>query len=101
MRPLLRVFPLPAVAALILPAAAQAADVPSHKTLYADGPTGRFLVDGQWRLRLDAANQGIRGHWERSRSTAGWTPTAVPNAWNVGDDSEASMRGSIGWYRKD
>ena len=25
----------------------------------------------------------------------------VPNAWNVGDDSVASMNGSIGWYRKD
>ena len=25
----------------------------------------------------------------------------MPNVWNVGDDSDASMRGSVGWYRKD
>jgi beta-glucuronidase len=97
MRPLITAL----AALMLLPAAAHAADVPSKKTLYRDGPTGRFLVDGQWSFRLDAADQGIRQHWERRRSTAGWTPVTVPNAWNVGDDSEASMRGSIGWYRKD
>jgi beta-glucuronidase len=97
MRPLL----LALLALTLVPAAAHAADVPSKKTLYADGPTGRFLVDGQWHFRLDATDQGVRQHWERTRSTAGWTPVTVPNAWNVGDDSDASMRGSIGWYRKD
>src|SRR4051794_3501654 len=96
-----RLIPLAVLAGLALPSAAQAADVPSAKTLYADGPSGRFLVDGRWLFRLDGADQGVRQHFERQSSTAGWAPVTVPNVWNVGDDSEASMRGSVGWYRKD
>src|SRR3954453_19321413 len=100
---LLRLLPIAAISAvaLLLPSAAQAADVPSAKTLYADGPSGRFLVDGQWLFRLDGADRGVGQHFERQTSTAGWSRVAVPNVWNAGDDSEASMRGSVGWYRKD
>ena len=98
---LLRLLPLALVAVLAAPSLAQAADVPSNKTLYADGPSGRFLMDGQWLFRLDAADQGVRRRFYRQSSTAGWSPVSVPNVWNVGDDSEASMRGSVGWYRKD
>jgi hypothetical protein len=56
--------PRPARAPRGLPSA-QAADVPSNKTLYADGPSGRFLSDGQWLFRLDARDQGVRQHFER------------------------------------
>ncbi|MET0768287.1 MAG: glycoside hydrolase family 2 TIM barrel-domain containing protein, partial [Solirubrobacteraceae bacterium] len=98
---LLRLLPLVLAAVLAAPSLAQAADVPSNKTLYADGPSGRFLMDGQWLFRLDAADQGVRRRFYRQSSTAGWSPVSVPNVWNVGDDSEASMRGSVGWYRKD
>jgi beta-glucuronidase len=100
---LCRLLPIAAISAvaLLLPSAAQAADVPSAKTLYADGPSGRFLVDGRWLFRLDGADQGVRQHFERQTSTAGWSSVSVPNVWNAGDDSEASMRGSVGWYRKD
>jgi beta-glucuronidase len=98
---LFRFLPLALLAVLALPSFAQAADVPSNKTLYADGPSGRYLVDGQWLFRLDPADQGVRQRLYRQRSTAGWSPVTVPNVWNVGDDSEASMRGSVGWYRKD
>ena len=85
----------------LLPTAAGAADKPSKKTLYQDGPQGRYLMDGGWLFRLDAENRGIRQRFFRQRSTSGWTKVTVPNAWNVGDDSVASMQGSIGWYRKD
>ena len=98
---LLRLLPLVLVAVLAAPSLAQAADVPSNKTLYADGPSGRFLMDGRWLFRLDAADQGVRQRFYRQSSTAGWSPVSVPHVWNVGDDSEASMRGSVGWYRKD
>jgi beta-glucuronidase len=98
---LLRFLPLALLAGLAAPSIAQAADVPSAKTLYADGPSGRFLMDGRWLFRLDAADQGVRRRFYRQSSTAGWSPVSVPNVWNVGDDSEASMRGSVGWYRKD
>jgi len=100
---LFRLLPLAllAVLAALVPTTARAADVPSAKTLYADAPSGRYLVDGQWLFRLDAADQGVRQRFYRQSSTAGWSAVSVPNVWNVGDDSEASMRGSVGWYRKD
>jgi beta-glucuronidase len=74
---------------------------PSPKTLYADGPEGRYLLDGPWRFRLDPSGVGVKHHWERSSSAAGWKPVTVPNVWNNGDPSAASMLGGVGWYRRD
>ena len=94
-----------AVAALALaavPAAAQdTVSTPSDKTLYEDGATNKFLVDGTWLFRLDGRDRGLGQRYMRTTSTAGWSPVSVPNAWNATDESVASMRGSIGWYRKD
>jgi beta-glucuronidase len=99
-----------AFAALALPAAAQTpttpapadqVSTPSHRTVYFQGQSGRYLVDGTWYFRQDAQNQGLAAHFERQTSTDGWSPTTVPNAWNATDVSDASDRGSIGWYRKD
>jgi beta-glucuronidase len=97
MRPLV----LALVVLAALPATALGADVPSDRTLYSDGPVGRFLVDGEWLFRLDAGNDGLRQRLYRQRSRTGWTPIRVPHAWNVGDDSIGSFTGSVGWYRKD
>ena len=47
---------------LALPGGAAAADKPSNKTLYYDGPSGRYLMDGTWLFRLDPGNRGI---WQR------------------------------------
>jgi len=95
----------PALALLILmfvvPAAAQAADTPTAKTLYTDGAEGRYLMEGDWLFRFDPSDRGVKGRYYRRRSTAGWTTVTVPHAWNVGDHSVASMNGSVGWYRKD
>src|SRR4051812_30925180 len=55
--------------------------------MYADGHTGRYLVDGPWEFRL-----GSSGAWSR---------VTVPYAWNATDVSPASMRGAVGWFRKD
>jgi beta-glucuronidase len=89
------------VAALALtagPAAAQSVvSTPSARTLYKNGPSGRFLMDGTWLRKLDNRQSGP----QRERSTAGWTRVRVPNAWNAGDDSDASFAGGVGWYRKD
>src|SRR6476469_1147780 len=99
-----------AFAAVTVPAAAQAppapapqdqVSTPSHKTLYYAGQSGRYLVDGTWYFRQDAANQGLAAHFERQTTLDGWSPTTVPNAWNATDLSDQSDRGSIGWYRKD
>src|SRR4051794_34372741 len=92
---LLVLLALPALAA---PARA---DTPAQKTLYADGPQGRYLLGGTWLFRLDSAGQGLAHHWERGRSSSGWKRVTVPNVWNVGDPSTASMQGGVGWYRKD
>ncbi|HEX8123562.1 MAG TPA: glycoside hydrolase family 2 TIM barrel-domain containing protein [Solirubrobacteraceae bacterium] len=87
---------------LLVPVAtASAQDVPSERTLYRDGHTNRYLMDGLWLFRLDPTDQGVRGGFMRQTSAEGWTPTTVPNAWNATDESPASMQGTIGWYRKD
>jgi beta-glucuronidase len=92
------------VAATGLPAAAahaQGASVPSNRTLYHDGPSGRFLMDGQWLFRLDPQEVGITQRYKDQTATTGWTPTTVPNAWNATDESLESFQGTVGWYRED
>jgi beta-glucuronidase len=91
----LRLPLLSLVALLALPPAAPA------KTLYADGPDGRTLLGGEWLFRLDPGDDGIKRRFMRTTSRAGWSAVRVPHAWNVGDDSDASMEGSVGWYRRD
>jgi beta-glucuronidase len=95
------VVALTALLALLPAATASAQDTPKRQALYADGPDNRYLLDGQWLHRLDTGNRGLSEGWNRQTSTAGWTPTTVPNAWNAQDESHASMRGTVGWYRKD
>src|ERR1700744_1487901 len=97
----LRALLLLALAALAAAPPAGAAPKPSNKTLYADGAEGRYLLDGTWLFRLDPSDAGLKAHWERSRSSAGWKPVSVPNVWNNGDPSAASMLGGVGWYRRD
>ena len=99
--PLRLLLPLAMLVVLALPGAAAAADKPSAKTLYYEGPSGRYLMDGAWLFRLDPGNAGLRSGWNRSASRAGWSTVSVPNVWNLGDDSPASMIGGVGWYRKD
>lgn len=86
---------------LLLPSSARAADKPNEQALYQDGPEGRYLLDGDWLFRRDDADQGIKARWMRSASTAGWNVVKVPNVWNLGDPSNESMAGGVGWYRKD
>ncbi|MDQ3770329.1 MAG: beta galactosidase jelly roll domain-containing protein [Actinomycetota bacterium] len=93
---------LVATAALMgAPAAADAAERPDRRALTAYGPDNRYLLDGKWLFRLDEAGQGLKDRWQRRTSTSGWSSAEVPDAWNAGDDSNASMTGTVGWYRKD
>ncbi|HWC26483.1 MAG TPA: glycoside hydrolase family 2 TIM barrel-domain containing protein [Solirubrobacteraceae bacterium] len=87
-----------AVLAAAVPA--HAADGITRGTIYKDGPDNRYLLGGEWLFRLDNG-QGGRQRFQRQASRDGWTPTTVPSAWNVGDNSVASMTGTVGWYRKD
>jgi beta-glucuronidase len=85
-------------------ARAQAPYVPTPPTpgaLYRDGQTGRYLLGGAWLHRADPAGTGLSQGWQAAPSTDGWSPVAVPNAFNAGDFSSASMTGSVAWYRRD
>jgi beta-glucuronidase len=75
---------------------------PTRGALYADGQTGRYLLGGQWLFRADPGNGGLAQGWWRDVSAAdGWSPLSVPNSYNAGDFTGASMNGYVGWYRRD
>ncbi len=81
---------------------ADAASPPTKGALYSDGQSGRYLLGGTWLYRADATDVGLaEGWWRNVASTGGWTTTTIPNAYNAGDFSQASMDGSVGWYRRD
>ena len=118
MRALLRSAALALTTALAAPAAATAASASdqviaasasehgaaaqsAQRPVYQDGHTGRTLLGGTWRLRVDRADRGLADHWERSRSTAGWKPVRIPNAYNVGEHTRQGLIGWPAWYRKD
>ena len=58
-------------------------------------------MDGTWLFRKDKSDKGKTHGWASETGEANWTQVQVPNAWNAGDDSSASMAGSVVWYRKD
>src|SRR6476659_9030539 len=76
-----------------------AAPVPPERTLYADAPTGMFLVDRGWTTRADPHDAGIRRRWWRRGMTTGFRPTSVPNAFNSRNLSRRSFEGGVQWYR--
>lgn len=83
------------------PAGELPADTPKRKALYKDGHVGRFLLAGRWYYRADPGDQGAAQGLAADPSLAGWSETRIPNAWNATDLSDASQRGTVGWYRKD
>ena len=77
-------------------------DTPVQGAVYRDGPTDRYLMGGAWLYRADRADAGVaQGFWRDVATTDAWSPVTVPNAYNAGDQSTASMVGYVGWYRKD
>ena len=81
-------------------APALAADGITRGTVYKDGPDNRYLLGGDWLFRLNNG-EGSKQRLQRQTGTDGWARTSVPNTWNAGDNSVASMTGTVGWYRKD
>jgi beta-glucuronidase len=78
------------------------ADPPTKGAWYADGQSGRYLLGGTWLYRADSTDIGLsQGLWRDIGSTAGWSTVSIPNAYNAGDLSQASMNGYVGWYRRD
>jgi beta-glucuronidase len=88
-------------ALLVVPSGAGAASAPPATTIAADGPTGRYLMNGSWLFRRDPSRVGTRRGYHRRGSTSGWRRVQVPYAWNRNDLSSSSMAGSTVWYRKD
>ncbi|HYF24756.1 MAG TPA: glycoside hydrolase family 2 TIM barrel-domain containing protein [Baekduia sp.] len=94
--------PLALLAVLAPAGAAQAQSGLSTKALYDNGPSGRYLMGGQWLHRMDPpGGDGRRQGFTTAADTAGWTPVRVPHAWNATDESGTSFAGDVGWYRKD
>ena len=96
------------VAALLCPLAvgafavpAQGADRPKPGSLYFNGSSGRYLLDGTWHHRPDPTDSGIEQRFQRQTSLGGWSRTRVPHASNAGNFSPASYLGTVHWYRKD
>ncbi|MBV9917074.1 MAG: hypothetical protein JO153_11295 [Solirubrobacterales bacterium] len=83
-------------------APAYVAQPPSKGAFTADGNWNRYLLGGTWLLRADPSNAGVDlGWWRATATTAGWSPVTVPNSYNADDFSNASMSGSVSWYRRD
>jgi beta-glucuronidase len=102
LRQLAFLISLAAAFALAAPAAhAQGGDGITKGTIYHDAPDNAYLLGGDWLFRLDRELVGESQNFQAQASTDGWTKTSVPNAWNAGDNSVASMIGTVGWYRKD
>ena len=81
---------------------AYSAQPPTRGALYSDGQSGRYLLGGTWLYRADTSDVGLsEGWWRNVASTAGWSTTTIPNAYNAGDFSPTSMNGYVGWYRRD
>ena len=79
-----------------------AAAPPTNGAPYKDGQSGRYTLGGEWLYRPDFADLGESAGWSRNvASTDGWSPVAIPNAYNANDLSNSSMAGWVGWYRKD
>jgi beta-glucuronidase len=93
----------PTPSALFRPGSrAHLADAPTPGALYRDGQSGRYLLGGAWLFRADTTDVGLaQGWWRGVASTAGFSPVTIPNAYNAGDFSQASMNGYVGWYRRD
>ncbi len=93
--------------AISAPASAQSAGPyvatpPTKGALYPDGQDDRYLLGGQWLYQADPADVGVTdGWWRNGASAAGWSPVTVPNSYNAGSFTTASMAGSVGWYRRD
>ena len=85
-----------ALACALIAAAPAAAALP-----YADGPTNRELLGGQWLFRMDPNDEGLAAGWAADPAADAWSAVTIPNAWNGQDLSEAGMAGGVGWYRRD
>ena len=56
---------------------------PSARTLYNDGPAGRFLMDGQWLFRARHRQHGRPQASAPDRRPPAGRRVTVPNAWNA------------------
>jgi beta-glucuronidase len=84
------------------PPGSYSATPPTKGSLASDGPTDRYLLGGTWLFKPDLSNVGLAQGWYRNvGSTAGWSAVTIPNSYNAGNYSAASMAGWVGWYRRD
>jgi beta-glucuronidase len=85
--------------AVALGAAPACAAVPPEHALYADGPSGRHLLDQGWTFRDDPHDAGRERGWQRARHDTGFRPVRIPNAIHPRDLSARGFRSGVRWYR--
>src|SRR4051812_49310353 len=90
-----------AAAAIAAPAAAQQVSPPNPRPIVQDGPSGRYMLDGQWLLRVDHRDRGAGQHWERGRSRAGWSRATTRTSGNATALSPGGFMGARAGYRRD
>jgi len=78
---------------------AAAAAVPAERPLYADGPSGRYLLASGWSFRDDPRDVGRRRGWRRPGRAAGFRPVRIPDAIRPRDLSTRGFRSGVRWYR--
>src|SRR3954454_9556247 len=102
MRVAVAILAVAAAAALAAPvASAQRIAPPNPHPVTRDGPSGRYMLDDPWLLRVDPRDRGAGQHRERRRSTAGWSPITVPNACTSYDRTRSGFVGAPRCYRRD
>ena len=103
-----KLISLAALLALFLAGAstahAQEGVTPAKQVVYNDGPTNRYLMNGEWLFRLDTANQGLRQGFHKQADRNGWHNgpvsvifTCVDAQSGVNTCSSPVSRGSTAW----
>lgn len=86
------VQPIPPLADVPLAGALPARTVPDSESSF------NRPINHEWRFRFDDADTGVTSRWFADNATAGWTPIAVPAAWDLAL-STGFNRQTIGWYQ--
>lgn len=58
-------------------------------------------MGGTWLYRTDPGDAAVSKAFPAAAATDGWSPVAVPNAWNGANPTPESNAGGVGWYRRD
>jgi glycosyl hydrolase family 2 len=73
---------------------------PMAGALYADAPSGMYLLADRWTGRPDPRLRGERLGWFRERRDRGFSAVTVPSSFNAGRLDANGFRAGVYWYRE-